>query len=229
MCWNDLICKREIQTLTRFFGENLFCYVWWETITRLCCSTNLRSSSSSTYTEASIFGDGNISAKMIWRINLAVPVWDTLDVELVGVLLNNSWLSHLVFKRPPLSWSFRETKRMKGEKTTKKTCHMQVHLHSTATECQACHTPTTLCLGVTSRTVIFWTIMSHSSTSHFKPRFMRCAVGLPWQHIASKLSVWRCNASHFIIIIIIIILAYSFDPVSPSVLHVVTCGSVVLQ
>lgn len=119
----------------------------------------------------------------------------------------------------------RERQREWKKKNNKLNCHMQVHLHSSATACQACHTPTTLCLVFTSRTVIFWTVVSHSRTTHFdrvRKRFLKCAVCLPWQWLPYTLPLnFQCKG---VTSITVLILTSSCD----TVLHVVKLGSALL-
>lgn len=111
-----------------------YAHTWmhgWVRCFFLTCLTNQGRHLSSTHTDASIYGFHNISTKSIWRVNsvdksvfvtlCAVPVRDSLDVELVIILWNCSWLSNLVFKMP--SYYPGVAGRERERESERKNCH----------------------------------------------------------------------------------------------------------
>ena len=101
------------------------------------------------------------TSQPVWRMNTvcvcvcpAFLKWELLGVEPVVILLNSSWLSHLVFKIP--TYYPGVAARDWGNNRKKNKTVMQAHLHSGAPVRLACHPPTTLFQVFTTRTVFFF-------------------------------------------------------------------------
>lgn len=105
---------------------------------------------SSTYTDASILGHRNISTKAIWRMN---SVKECVCVSVCCSCMRYPWCgachysvklllaaSFGIQNALLLSWSCRQEKRGRDRESERKKLSWQVHLHSSATVCQARHT-----------------------------------------------------------------------------------------